>query len=190
MTFSTGFHQIIAALDSGRIPYLVGGSFASSHHGIPRATNDADLLADLQPHQISGLVTTLKPDFYVDEDSVKESVGLGRPFNVIDMTTVYKYDFFLANTKFHYAQLDRAINVTFDFMGEPVTCRIASAEHIILSKLDCYRRGGRTSERQLTDVANVLAVSGERLDYVYLREWSVRVGVADYLDQALNERDL
>jgi hypothetical protein len=190
MTFSTGFHQIIAALDSRRIPYLVGGSFASSHHGIPRATNDADLLADLQPDQIAGLVTTLKPDFYVDEDSVKESVRLGRPCNVIHMATVYKYDFFLANTKFHFAQLDRAINVTFDFMGEPVTCRIANAEDIILAKLEWYLRDGRTSERQLTDIANVLAVSGERLDYVYLRDWSARLGVADLLEQALNEPDL
>ena len=32
----------------------------------------------------------------------------------------------------------------------------------------------------MTDVANVLAVSGERIDYLYLREWSVRLGVLTY----------
>jgi hypothetical protein len=163
MKFATGFHQVIAALENASVPYLVGGSFASSHHGLPRATNDADLLVDLQPSEAPAFTSTLRPDFYVDDTAAMEAARSRRSFNAIHMATVYKFDFFIANQPFHYAQLDRAAEVTFDFMGEPLTCRIASAEDTILAKLDWYRIGGCTSQRQLRDIANVLAVSGLNL---------------------------
>lgn len=35
------------AFDGLPIPYLVGGSLASSLYGVPRATQDADLMADV-----------------------------------------------------------------------------------------------------------------------------------------------
>jgi hypothetical protein len=37
--------MVVAVLDSLQIPYLVGGSFASSIHGAARSTLDADLVA-------------------------------------------------------------------------------------------------------------------------------------------------
>ena len=43
--------KLADVFDELRIPYLVGGSLASSVYGIPRATNDVDLLADVKrPH--------------------------------------------------------------------------------------------------------------------------------------------
>jgi hypothetical protein len=46
------------------IPYLVGGSLASSLHGIPRATNDVDMVADIKYEHISALVSALEAEFY------------------------------------------------------------------------------------------------------------------------------
>ena len=41
--------QLIAKVfDRLQIPYLVGGSLASSLHGIPRATQDVDMVAGLE----------------------------------------------------------------------------------------------------------------------------------------------
>ena len=37
--------QVVRALDQLDIPYVVGGSLASSIYGIPRATQDVDLVA-------------------------------------------------------------------------------------------------------------------------------------------------
>ena len=54
------------ALESLGVPYAVGGSMASSLHGEPRFTRDADLLADLRPEQAAPLVDRLKDAFYVD----------------------------------------------------------------------------------------------------------------------------
>ena len=39
--------RLVQALDALGVPYLVGGSLASSVYGVPRATQDVDLVADL-----------------------------------------------------------------------------------------------------------------------------------------------
>lgn len=39
---------IVDVFDKLNVPYLVGGSLASSLHGIPRATQDVDIIADLK----------------------------------------------------------------------------------------------------------------------------------------------
>ena len=40
--------RIVAVFDELSVPYVVGGSLASSVYGIPRATQDVDLVADLR----------------------------------------------------------------------------------------------------------------------------------------------
>lgn len=64
---------------------------------------------------------------------------------------------------------------------------MASAEDVILAKLEWYRRGGETSERQWRDVLGVLEVSGERPDGEYLRRWAATLDVSDLLERALSE---
>jgi hypothetical protein len=190
MSFKTGFHQIVSALEAARVPYIVGGSFASAHHGIPRSTNDADLLVDLQPRHIPTLIKALQPDFYIDEYQAADSARMRRSFNVIHIATAYKFDLFPASTAFHYSQLERGVEATFDFMGEPLTCRMSSAEDIILAKLDWYRIGGCSSERQLNDITNVVAVSGPHLDHEYLKTWAAKLGVSELLNKALTESNI
>ena len=47
--------EVAADLDDLGIPYLVGGSVASSLHGIPRATQDVDMVADLDESSVEDL---------------------------------------------------------------------------------------------------------------------------------------
>lgn len=44
--------RVGATLDALGIDWLVGGSVASSIHGIPRATQDIDIVADLSPGHV------------------------------------------------------------------------------------------------------------------------------------------
>lgn len=40
--------EVIVALDHLKIPYLIGGSLASTLHGFARTTLDSDLVADIR----------------------------------------------------------------------------------------------------------------------------------------------
>lgn len=56
------------------VAYLVGGSLASSLHGIPRSTNDADLVAVLQLRHVDGFVRELEGGFYIDADMIRDAI--------------------------------------------------------------------------------------------------------------------
>jgi hypothetical protein len=49
-------------LDDLSIRWFLGGSLASSVHGIPRATFDADIMADLRPQQVAEFINRLGDD--------------------------------------------------------------------------------------------------------------------------------
>ena len=53
------FQRLLDALQKSGIPYMVGGSLASSLHGIPRSTNDVDIVAGIREEQVSRLVSDL-----------------------------------------------------------------------------------------------------------------------------------
>ena len=59
---------VVRAFEALRIPYFLGGSMASSVHGIYRATADADFVAALRPQHAEPLVALLQPAFYADLD--------------------------------------------------------------------------------------------------------------------------
>ena len=61
---------------------------------------------------------------------------------------------------------------------------ILSAEDTILAKLEWIMTAA--SERQESDVAGIIAVQGRKLDVGYLRDWADRLGVRDFLEQALS----
>ena len=62
--------KLADVFDELRIPYLVGGSLASSVYGIPRATNGVDLLADVKRPHLHPLQKALEGDFYVAEELI------------------------------------------------------------------------------------------------------------------------
>jgi hypothetical protein len=47
--------RLAQVFDDLGIAYLVGGSFASSVYGTPRATQDVDIVADLAPAHVDAL---------------------------------------------------------------------------------------------------------------------------------------
>jgi hypothetical protein len=68
VTTTDVFQRVIGALDRAGIPYMLTGSFASSYHGSPRATQDIDVVIAPTPDQIRSLVKLLpETEYYVDE---------------------------------------------------------------------------------------------------------------------------
>jgi len=73
--------EVLNALD---IPYLIGGSVASTLMGEMRSTEDVDIVADLKIEKVVRLLQFLQPRFYVSEDAVREAIQFQRSFNLID----------------------------------------------------------------------------------------------------------
>jgi predicted nucleotidyltransferase len=88
---------VVRQLDELGIRYLVGGSLASSVHGIPRSTQDIDLLVELPGSKIDDLVKRLEPTFYVDRDMIADAVRRRSSFNIIDLKTMFKVDLFVSD---------------------------------------------------------------------------------------------
>lgn len=174
------------ALETLGIPYCVGGSLASSFYGIPRATNDVDLIVALRDEQIAPLVAALGDAFMIDPQAAGVAIAHGRSFNIIAYETLDKVDFFVAaDQPWPRQQLQRRQAVTLP--NNPGAARIyfASAEDVILAKLVWYRQGGETSERQWRDLVSVLTIQAGELDRPYLRRWAEELGVLDLLTRAI-----
>jgi hypothetical protein len=183
------FRRLLGVLDRMEIPYEVGGSVASSAYGIPRTTMDADLVTDLRPEQIDEFAAMLVPDFYADAGVMRDAIARGCSFNLIHYASAYKFDLFpLRKDAYSQTEFGRRHHTEVrSFGSEPIECAVATPEDTILRKLEWYRAGGETSERQWNDLRGVLKISGSLLDRAYMRQWAPVLKVDDLLERLLAE---
>lgn len=182
--------QVIEVFDQLEIPYLVGGSLASAVHGVLRATLDVDIVADIHLDQVDRLTTLLQDVFYIDAEMIRNAIRQKSSFNLIHLETMFKVDIFLLKERpFNKHQMERRILQT---IGESPTEKayFSTSEDIIIAKLEWYREGGETSERQWNDILGVLRLQSDRIDLSDLRKWSKSLAVDDLLERALNEAGL
>lgn len=178
--------QVAATLDRLGIQYVLVGSFASSIHGMYRATADIDILADVKAAQVQPLLEILQTNFYVDEHAVRDAVSRHSSFNAIHLDSVFKVDIFIAkNDEFAQSQLQRRQLRRFSDNNAQVY--VASAEDTVLAKLKWYRSGAEVSRNQWTDVVGILGIHRTDLDTNYLRIWAEKLGLTDMLEKALAE---
>jgi hypothetical protein len=178
--------QVIEALDGLEVAYFVGGSVASAAYGTPRATLDADVVADLQVAHVPPFVEALQDRFYVDRPMIEDAIRRRGSFNVLSLATMFKVDVFvLKDRPFDRSQMERRRKLAIGPDAAPVF--VASAEDIILSKLEWYRLGNEISDRQWGDVLGVLRVQAGQLDHAYLRRWAGELAVSDLLQRALDQ---
>jgi hypothetical protein len=62
---------------------------------------------------------------------------------------------------------------------------VATAEDMVLQKLDWFRRGGGVSDRQWNDVLGLVKTRGASLDRAYLDRWAPVLDLDDLLAAAL-----
>jgi hypothetical protein len=167
------------------VPYLIGGSLASTLYGMVRTTQDSDIIAEMQLEHIQPFVSALETDFYLDQEMIAESIQRNSSFNIIHRDTMFKVDVFIPRPRpFLQSQLARARRQTFT-LGKEVSAKFASPEDTILSKLEWYRMGGEASDRQWRDILGVLKTKTGDLDLDYLRQWAKELKVSDLLERAL-----
>lgn len=177
---------VARGLESLGLRYLIGGSLASSLHGVPRSSHDADLLAEVPPACADAIAQLLEPQFYVDASMIRDAIRHRISFNVIHYDSGFKVDVFVL-TGDALPQEEMRRRQPHD-VGDPAgPVFFATAEDMVLQKLAWYRAGGASSERQWTDVLGIVKVQGSRLDLAYARHWAPIAGVADLLERVLDE---
>lgn len=178
---------VIDELDRLGVRHYVGGSVASSIHGAARSTLDADVVAELDEATALSLAASLQSEFYVSKANVIDAVRRRSCFNVIHLATSFKVDVFVSQQReFDRCVQDRAVKSIISETG-PLSAPVATPEDIILLKLEWYRLGNETSERQWSDLTTVAKLQADRLDRDYTRRWAVQLGVADLLERLIVE---
>lgn len=176
---------VVRHFDRLGIAYVIGGSFASSLHGHPRSTNDVDIVADLDEKGSRAFVASLGPEYYADASAAADAASSGGSFNIIHIDTAVKIDVFVAGADLlDRERLRRRQAFPLRLPEGEAVLYVDTPEDVILRKLEWYRRGDESSERQWRDVLAVLDVQ-QALDQAYLHSWAERLGIADLLARAI-----
>lgn len=179
--------KVTGVLEKLGVPYLIGGSLASTLYGMIRTTQDSDIITEMRVEHIQPFVMALQDEFFIDEEMIADSIQHNSSFNIIHKESMFKVDVFIPQPRpYLQSQLTRARKQTFSLETE-VSAKFSSPEDTVLSKLEWYRMGGEVSERQWRDILGVLKTRADELDLDYLRKWAGELKVTDLLERALKE---
>ena len=148
---------------------MVTGSVVSSLQGEPRSTHDIDIVVLLEA-QTAPLLADLFPKdaFYINAASIIDAIEQRSMFNLIDMFSGNKVDFWLL-TEERYDQVRFSRRQKADVLGIK-EFYITSPEDTIISKLRWAKLAGG-SEKQLTDAIRVFEMQFDSLDMTYVTQW-------------------
>ena len=184
MSQSELLKKVVEALDCAKIEYMLTGSIASSLQGEPRSTHDIDLVVAVRRESGKELLTAFPPpDYYLEEDSIREAIDNRGMFNLIDLNSGDKVDFWLLTPEpFDRSRFSR--KYPEEVMGMRVM--VSSPEDTILAKLRWAKLSGG-SEKQFTDALRVYEVQSGKLDMNYLNAWAKDLDIDSLLQRLLKE---
>lgn len=178
--------RVAKVLSDLSIRFALGGSLASSVHGVPRFTNDADLCVEPFPGKVEAFVQRLGADYYASLPAIQEANAKRRSFNIVRLASSFKLDLFVQKGR-QYDQQTLARAKSLDESGTEVIVPVLSPEDILLHKFEWYRLGNEISDRQWNDILGILRTQGSKLDRDYVLHWGEILGVADLVSRATQE---
>jgi len=158
-------------LDKLKLHYIATGSVASIIYGLPRFTNDLDIVLDLPSSQIELFINTFViSEFYCPPEEVLlvESKRTSRGhFNLIHHETGFKADVYIRGKDgLHEWALKNRRKITLE-SGKSLW--VAPPEYVIIRKLEYYREG--RAEKHILDIQGMLEISRENIDFTLLLQW-------------------
>jgi hypothetical protein len=153
--------QIATALEMNGIPYMLTGSLASSMYGIPRATNDVDIVIAPKRAQLLSLVQLFeRVGLTAQVEAAVAALQNQTQFNVIDFRHGWKVDLIICKDRdFSVTEFGR--KETHEVQGMRLT--LATPEDVLLAKLEWAKIS--ESQRQLDDVAGIVKMQREAAIY-------------------------
>jgi hypothetical protein len=173
------------ALEDADVPYMVTGSFVSSVHGIPRATQDIDVIIEPTQDQLISLMEKfVEPSYGSDREDALDAFRRRSMFSVIDRRGIWKIDFIVRKDRpFSKREFGRRKKV--DILG--IALYAATPEDVLLAKLEWAKLG--ESERQIRDAAGIIEIQGAKLDIDYVERWVAALDIEDQWHAAQEKAD-
>jgi len=75
--------KVTSILEKLGIPYLIGGSLASTLYGMVCTTQNSDIITEMRPEHIPPFIAALESEFYIDDEMIVESIQRNSSFNII-----------------------------------------------------------------------------------------------------------
>jgi hypothetical protein len=177
------FTYTVGVLERLEMPYMVVGGYAATLHGEPRLTLDVDIVVDMRREHINAFVAAFpSPDYYVSEESIRDSLARRYPFNVIESATAAKVDFVpLPRDAFTRMAFQRRQRVEYGPEGR--TAAFILPEDLVVAKLIAHRN--TESDRHLRDARGVLIIKWGDLNLDLIRQTARAAGVLEAFDMIL-----
>jgi hypothetical protein len=169
--------DISRRFEKAGISYMLTGSMAMNYYAQPRMTRDIDVVIAIGPEDVGRVAALFRPDYYVREENIRESVARESIFNLIHQESVIKVDCIIRKkSEYRRLEFERRQKISIlDFVTF-----IVSKEDLIISKLLWAKDSG--SEVQLRDVKNLFTTG---YDTGYLRHWTHELGLDKFLEECL-----
>ncbi len=168
--------RFILALEESRTQYMLVGSLSSILYSYPRTTKDVDVVFQAPSGMASRLMQLLGPEFRLDRQMMFETIT-GTYRQVIEVVdSVFKLELFRLSDDAHdqvrFTRKRKAI-------VEPLNLEVwvPTPEDVIVTKL----RWARNKDRE--DVAAVIGVQGNAIDWDYVHHWTEQHGTRKLLDE-------
>ena len=95
---------VLAGLNRLAVPYMLVGSFSSNTYGIPRATQDADFVVQVEAEGVRRIVEQLGPPFRLEPQVTFETITATTRYAVEVTGTAFTIEFFLLSDDPHDIQ--------------------------------------------------------------------------------------
>src|SRR5438309_695525 len=145
--------EVVIALNELGIPYMAVGSVSSNVHVIGRLTNDADVVLQLAPGQLTTLASRLGPGYRLDSQGSFESVTFTTKYVLEVVGGKFRFELFdLSDDPYDQERFRR--RVAGSVLG--ITTWVATPEDVVIQKLRWYQIARR--QKDWDDVQGVLLV--------------------------------
>lgn len=162
--------RISNELESKQIPYMLSGSIALNNYCVPRMTVDIDIVIELYEEKLYDFLSIFDENFYYNSETVKSETKKRGMFNIIDHETGFKIDFILRKgSEYRKHEFMRRKRTKI----EDIEVWMVTPEDLVISKIDWIQH--YQSEKQITDIKNLMAISG--IDKNYIAEWSQKLSL-------------
>jgi hypothetical protein len=173
---------LLSKLDECGIPYMITGSFASNIHGLPRATQDADIIIEVEQKPLERFLENLGSEYYWSREAAIDALTRQQMFNVVHLETGFKVDLIIRKSRpfsrMEFSRRQRAFYLGADRW-------FATAEDTILAKIEWSKISG--SERQFNDALSVAKLQRNNLDRTYLEKWGRELQILYLLERLFQE---